>query len=96
MSIMADDISGMVEYWLATPKNSRLGTGFGNNASELIGNPNDGAIADEFVKKMLEDVPILQILPQGAVNIYAVPRDFDGIDLFVEISGQAFPIQNNN
>ncbi|MDD5273280.1 MAG: hypothetical protein PHU14_11225 [Methylovulum sp.] len=93
--ITSDDLNGMIEYWLATPQHSRLGSDFGNNASELIGDPNNAGIADDFVKKMLADLPILQLLPPGVVSVYAVPRDFDGVDLFVDVNGQLFQIQSN-
>jgi hypothetical protein len=90
--ITGDDLTAMVAYWLATPQNSRLGTGFGNNAADLLGEPNSEGIANDFIKKMLNDLPILQVLPSGSVNVYAVPRGGDGLDLYVDVNGSLFPI----
>jgi hypothetical protein len=93
--ITNDDIREMVDYWLRTPINSRLGSGFGNNANTLLAQPYNDGIADDFIKKMMTDLPVLQIMPAGSVNVFAIPRDFDKIDLFIDISGQIFEIPQN-
>lgn len=88
----SDDIAAMIEYWLATPANSKLGSNFGNNANTLISQPYNEAIANDFIKKLMTDLPVLQLMPKNSINIYAVERDFDKIDLFLEVSGNSFAI----
>ena len=41
---------------------------------------------------MRSDVPVLEALPAGSLNLYGVPSAPDRLDLVVEVFGQAIEI----
>ncbi|WP_052700076.1 hypothetical protein [Methylocucumis oryzae] len=93
--ITTDDVAEMVDYWLATPANSRLGSDFGNNANMLIPDPYNAEKANSFIKKLIKDVPVLGVLPRNAINVYMIEIDIDKTQLILEISGQTFQLNAN-
>lgn len=50
------------------------------------------AAADSFLRKMRSDVPVLQALPTGSLNLYGVPSLPDRLDLIVEVAGQTIEV----
>jgi hypothetical protein len=45
------------------------------------------------LRKLRTDVPILQVLPVGSVNLYGVQTQPDRLDIVLDIAGTAFEIQ---
>ena len=92
-TITAHDIQGMARHWLSTPVGSYLGSDYGCDAQSLLQQPNDMSDApDVFLQKMRADVPVVQVMPAGAVNLYGVPAAPDRLDLFLEIAGQSLEV----
>jgi hypothetical protein len=92
MLITALDIQDMTRHWLSTPTNAYLGAGYGNSAKELIATPQAAGLADEFIKKLLADVPLLQTLPPGTVNVYGINTPPDRMRLVLEVAGNEFTL----
>lgn len=90
--ITAVDLQDMIRHWLSTPTGSYLGSGYGNNAGDLIANPQSMGVADSFIKKLINDVPILQILPKGTINVYGISSPPDKMQLVLEVAGSEFSI----
>ena len=82
----------MVRHWLNTPVGSYLGSDYGNDAKSLLQRPLSEGVADAFLAKMRQDLPVLQALPAGALNVYAVGTPPDRVDLFIEVAGAAIQI----
>jgi hypothetical protein len=91
-TITGQDILQMVWHWLNTPTGSYLGSDYGSDCKSLLQNPQSVGIADKFLKKLKKDVPVLAILPQGSVNLYAVPDAVDKLTLLLDIAGTALTI----
>ena len=82
----------MVRHWLAVPTNGYLGSDYGQDAKALLHLPQSDSAADEFLKKLRDDVPILQALPPGSLNLYGVHSGPDRLDLVIEVAGSAISI----
>jgi len=91
-TITGIDIQGMVRHWLNTPAGSYLGSGYGSTLKELLQRPQADGMADAVIQKMRADIPILQSLPSGAINIYSLATAPDRLDLVIEVAGQAIEV----
>lgn len=82
----------MVTHQLHTPQNGYLGSSYGQNTKALLQRPQSDGSADEYLKKLRTDVPVLQILPAGSTNLYGVQTSPDRLDLMIEVAGSMFTI----
>ena len=94
-AIKGTDISDMVRHWLQTPVGGYLGSDYGSDIKALLFTPNAAVNADAVIDKLRKDVPILQMLPDGSVNIYAQQSAPDKLEFFIEVAGQVIQIKNN-
>lgn len=92
--ITGTDVHDMTGHWLATPTNGYLGSGYGQDIKALLQNPQASGQADEYLAKLREDVPVLQVMPAGSANLYGVHSQPDRLDLVLEIAGTAFTLKN--
>ncbi len=90
--ITGSDIQQMVDHWLRTPTNGYLGSGYGQDAKSLLQRPQSDGAPDAFLNKLRTDVPVLQALPVGAVNLYRVSTAPDRLDLVIEVAGRAITV----
>lgn len=88
-TITSNDIQDMVSHWLATPVNGYLGSDFGQDLKSLLHLPQSDGKPEEQLQKLRIDVPVLQALPAGAVNLYSIQTPPDRLDLMIEVAGQA-------
>jgi hypothetical protein len=86
-TIIAQDIQAMVSHWLSTPPNGYLGSDYGADSQSLLQNPMAVGIGDAFIGKMREDVPALEAIPVGAVNVFYVDALPDRRELIVDVAG---------
>jgi len=94
--ITQQDLHGMVGHWLTTPVNGYLGSDYGQDVRTLLQQPLEVAAdnAADVLDKLRSDVPLLQALPKGALNLYGVPVDPDRLHLFIEVAGQAIEVKD--
>lgn len=85
--IDANDVQKMVRHWLETPTYGYLGSDYGQDAKSMLQKPISTVEADEFLEKLRNDVEILQVMPQGTVNLFSYPEDVDKLKLVIEIAG---------
>ncbi|QFY43033.1 hypothetical protein F6R98_10735 [Candidatus Methylospira mobilis] len=91
-TITGNDVQAMVGHWLKTPVGGYLGSSYGSNAKEMLQAPQASGVADNFLRKLRADVPVLSALPGDAVNLYARATPPDRTDLFIDISGRAIQV----
>lgn len=90
---MADDtfnvdlLFRMIAHWAATRPNTYLGSTYGAPTEELLQKPLSSPIADAYLAKMREDLPVLDALPPGVVNIHASSSGVDRKQIYIEING---------
>ena len=90
--IAQTDVEKMVRHWLATPVNSYLGSDYGFDKHALLFTPLTMNAADEVIAKLRRDVPVLNMLPPDAINLYSVPLSPDKLHFILEIGDIALDI----
>lgn len=81
------EVSDMVRHWLATPVNGYLGSSYGNDVKSLLQQPQNTTLADSFLRKLVEDVPVLASMPAGSLNLYVEPVAKDRLRLIIDLAG---------
>ena len=90
--ITGNDIQDMVSHWLHTPVNGYLGSSYGQDIKALLHRPQADGAPEALLEKLRADVPVLQALPSGAINLYSVQTPPDRLDLVIEVAGQAITV----
>ncbi len=86
--ITAADIAEMVRHWVSTPVEGYLGSHYGADIKSLLQRPQgDTSVFSDFMQKMKTDLPILTVLPVGAINAYLVPEGNDRMTLQIDVAG---------
>jgi hypothetical protein len=91
-TITGNDVQLFVGHWLQTPQNGYLGSSYGQNTKALLQRPQNDGMADEWLKKLRNDVTVLQVLPNDSVNLLAKHTTPDRLDLMVEVAGTLIDI----
>lgn len=88
------DVQRMVRHWLNTPLNGYLGDDFGNNLPDHLQSPQAANSANEILRKMYSDLPVLQLLPSGAISVQSStdPQISDRINVSVTVFGEVITV----
>ena len=95
-TITGTEISEMVDHWLHTPVNGYLGSDYGQDAKSLLQRPHMEGAANGFLRKLREDVPVLDALPADAVALYGQPSGVDRLDIVLEVSGRTYNLSDES
>lgn len=95
-TISGTEINAMVEHWLRTPAGSYLGSDYGQNGNDLLQRPMFEGAANAFIRKMREDIPILEALPADAVTIYGRQIDIDKVEIVLEVAGRTYNLSSES
>ena len=90
--VTAHEIQKMIRHWLSVPPNGYLGSPYGCDRLALLQLPQSTQIADEFLAKMIADIPILGALPPGAVNIYVEELSNDKKRILIDVANSLIPV----
>lgn len=82
----------MITHWLSTPANGYLGSDYGQDTKGLLQQPQSPSMADQYVSKLKQDIPLLQTLPSGAVNLYGYQTPPDKLNIMLDVAGNNFTI----
>lgn len=93
--ITADELQGMVTHWAATPPNGYLGSSYGADTLAMLHTPQKTGLADAFLNKLREDVPLVGALPAQALNLYAQDSAPDQRTIYIEASGRLVALGSN-
>jgi len=92
-TITGSDIQDMVRHWLNTPVDGYLGSDYGQDLKALLQLPQSDGAPDALLQKLRDDVPVLQALPRGSVNLYGVQSPPDRLDLAIEVAGRMIEVR---
>ncbi len=92
IELNAKELEGMIEHWLSIPVNGYLGSDYGQDANSLLQLPHSDNAADQYIRKMVKDIPLLSALPPEDISIYSVPSGIDRVDLVLEVAGRAYDL----
>jgi len=90
---MADDtlntdlLFRMIAHWVGTKPNAYYGSTYGAPTDDLLQKPLSSPIADAYLAKMREDIPVIAELPPGTINMRASGDGLDRKTIFIEING---------
>ena len=92
------DLEAMITHWLETPAGSYYGSGYGSNIKNTLQRPMQDREADEVIRKLIEDIPILQMLPEGSVNLYSYvdPDRVDVSHIVTQVAGLNIQVPRGN
>lgn len=91
-TLNGQDVASMCEHWTETPMHGYLGSSYGQTFKSYLQQPQTAVAANSFIQKLRDDVPVLQILPDDAVNLYAVKKGIDGIATTLSVAGRPFEL----
>lgn len=94
--LTARDIQTSVRHWLHTPPNGYLGSRYGSPIADMLQSPMASGLADSIIDKAREDVPMLQALRPGAVNIYTYDQDIDTKVFVFEVGDQMIDLNRGD
>lgn len=95
LRITKRDVSGMVGHWLATPVGAYLGSFYGSDLKSVLQNPMGAGVVDGQIAKLRVDVPLVNQLPAGSVNVYAYDADIDKKALVFDIGGELLDVDGD-
>lgn len=93
-TLNTDLIFRMVAHWWQTKPNTYYGTTYGNPVEDMLQKPLNSPIADWFLAKMREDIPVLAALPAGTINLYATNEGVDIKNVYLEVAGQTLTLSD--
>lgn len=90
--VTGTDVQSMIGHWLKTPVNGYLGSSYGQDTKALLQQPQATGEANAYIAKLRVDVPVLDLLPSNAVNLYGLHSGVDRLDIVLEVAGTAYEI----
>lgn len=90
--ITANDIRAMVKHWMNTPAGGYFGQSYGSDIKRVLLRQLSAANADEFVKKIRQDIPILTQIPASDFSVVSEPRGDSELMVYILI-GQSLQIE---
>lgn len=87
-ALNTDLVFRMIAHWVQTKPRTYYGSSYGCPLEDMLQKPLSSPIADAFLAKMREDIPVVAALPNGAVNLRT---DSDGLEkkfIYIEVFGQ--------
>lgn len=91
--LTSEHIFDMISHWLHTPPNGYLGESYGSDPVSLLQKPHSEGLADAFIDKMMEDLPVLRSLPAGSVNVYREQVNKDSFRLIIQAGSVSIPFE---
>ena len=77
----------MIAHWVGTKPSAYYGSSYGAPTDDMLQKPLSSPIADAYLAKMREDIPVIAALPVGAVNLHVTNNGLDRKNIFIEING---------
>lgn len=91
----ARDVVEMVRHWLATPPNGFFGSGYGADLATLLLNPLSAPVADSFLNKLRQDIPLLA-MAGDAVSVVSTSSGFERVQIFLKVGSVLLPLEAQN
>lgn len=85
MAIDTRFIFNQIVHWVHTLPNTYLGSDYGADLRQYLHKPMSSFQADEIIKKMKQDIPILQTLPENAINILVTDVQDDTKEILIQV-----------
>lgn len=80
--ITASHVVDMLNHWLQTPPNGYFGSSYGCDLNSLLLNPLSTPVADSFVAKLKQDIPLFAELD---ISVLSEDVGFERKNIFLSI-----------
>ena len=90
--IDADKIKAMVNHWLDTPPNGYFGQSYGADVRNMLLRELSSDNADNLLKKLRQDIPLIAQLDDSQLSIDTETRDFDKLYVYLFIGNIAIDL----
>lgn len=87
MAIDAQNIVEMIEHWLSTPPNGYFGQGYGADVRSMLLKELSADNADNLLKKLRADIPLLNQLSENQLSVTTLEADFDKLYVYLNVGG---------
>ena len=82
-------ILAMLDHWFNSEINGYFGSPYGPDLNSLLMGPLDSPVANEFINKMKQDIPILQQLSADQLALYSQNEGFETKVIYLKIGDVA-------
>jgi len=96
VAISGQDVQEMVTHHLACPPEGYLGSPYGSDLRSMLQTPDASSAGDDFIAKMREDLPVIDLVPDGQINVYYRDRGVDKRHILIDVQGQVFVAGGEN
>lgn len=90
--IDADKIKAMVNHWLDTPPNGYFGQSYGADVRNMLLRELSSDNADNLLKKLRRDIPLLAQFDDSQLSISTETHDFDKLYVYLFIGNIAIDL----
>ncbi len=90
--IDATKIKTMVNHWLNTPPNGYFGQSYGADVRNMLLRELSSDNADNLLKKLRQDIPLIAQLDDSQISINTETRDFDKLYVYLFIGNIAIDL----
>lgn len=90
--IDAAKIKAMVNHWLNTPPNGYFGQSYGADVRNMLLRELTSDNADNLLKKLRQDIPLIAQLDDSQLSIDTETRDFDKLYVYLFIGNIAIDL----
>ncbi|UNK06461.1 hypothetical protein MN210_08180 [Psychrobacter raelei] len=93
--ITAEHIRQMIIHWLDTPPNGYFAQGYGADAKAMLLKELSADTADDFLRKLRRDIPIIDTLDEEQLSISVETVGFDRINVVLSIGNIDIQLNDN-
>ncbi|WP_293000033.1 Calx-beta domain-containing protein [Nevskia sp.] len=86
--ITASEVQSMVSHWLGCPPNGYFGSLYGSDIRAMLQAPQRSGIAESFIRKLRNDVPVLSAISAADVQIGFTDEGPDRRNIVIGIGSQ--------
>lgn len=87
MAIEINNIVNMIEHWLSTPPNGYFGQSYGADVRSMLLRELSADNADNLLKKLRLDIPLLNRLGDNQLSVTTLEADFDKLYVYLNVGG---------
>lgn len=93
--ITAENIRQMIIHWLDTPPNGYFSQSYGADAKTMLLKELSADTADDFLRKLRADIPIIGTLDEEQLSISVETVGFDKINVVLSIGNIDIQLNDN-
>ena len=82
-------IYAMLDHWFNSEINGYIGSEYGPDLNSLLLGPLDSPVANAFIAKMKNDIPILKQLSADELSLYSVNEGFEAKVIYLKVGDVA-------